>query len=70
MGDVKLLGAAAVWLDVGAYPFFLEMACAAALCFLLIRRVVVGEPLNPWKRLPFAAFLAPALWVALMLQLG
>ena len=63
LGDVKLAGVAGLWLDFRAFSAWLELACAAALAYLLVRRWRSGEPLDPELRLPFGAFLAPALWL-------
>lgn len=64
LGDVKLAGAAGAWLDWGALPFAVEMATLGALAFVLIGRLVSRRPIDVAAKLPFGAFLAPAIWVA------
>ena len=62
LGDVKLAGVAGLWLDANALPFCIESACAAALAALVARRLLTGAAIDPMGRLPFGAFLAPAIW--------
>ncbi len=62
LGDVKLAGVAGLWLDSNALPLCIETACAAALATLVLRRLLTGVAIDPHGRLPFGAFLAPAIW--------
>lgn len=67
-GDVKLAGVAGLWLDLGSFSLCLELACSAALAYIVFRRLFRGEALDPLRRLPFGAFFAPAIWIAWLLQ--
>ena len=62
LGDVKLAGVAGLWLDADALPICIEAACAAALAAILARRWLTGVAPGAIDRLPFGAFLAPAIW--------
>ncbi|MBY3136112.1 prepilin peptidase [Rhizobium laguerreae] len=62
LGDVKLAGAAAVWLDPGIFPVFLFVASALALLYFC---VVARRSANIMSlRVPFGPFLAFALFAA------
>lgn len=66
-GDVKLLGASGVWLGVDGVPFQLILAGASALAFVAVRLWVKRRAWRARMRIPFGAFLAPALpivWAA------
>lgn len=59
-GDVKLAAAVGAWLPLAAIPYCFGLASAAALIAVgFLRR---GEALEK-VRLPFGAFLCPALWL-------
>jgi leader peptidase (prepilin peptidase) / N-methyltransferase len=66
LGDVKFCGAAAAWTGLSGFPFMLLLASLTALIvvgLLSVSRFGWGRQ----RRLPFAAFLAPALlmvWLA------
>ncbi len=62
LGDVKLAGVAGLWLGSNALPLCVETACAAALATVVLRRLLTGVAMDPLGRLPFGAFLAPAIW--------
>ena len=62
LGDVKLAAVAGVWLDWADLPAAVELAAVAALATVLYRRWR-GEDLGMQARLPFGAFLAPAIWL-------
>jgi leader peptidase (prepilin peptidase)/N-methyltransferase len=64
LGDVKLAAVAGVWLDWPNLPIAVEMASVSALGFVLSWRVVSSRPLDPLTRLPFGAFLGPAIWAS------
>jgi leader peptidase (prepilin peptidase) / N-methyltransferase len=66
LGDVKLAGVAGVWLDWVDLPIAVDIAALAALATVLIRRLR-GESLDMRARLPFGAFLAPAIWLCWLL---
>ena len=63
-GDVKLAGAAAVWLAPGDAALALEIAALGAVAVLLLRPR--GGPLRE-TAVPFGAFLAPAAWLVFVL---
>jgi leader peptidase (prepilin peptidase) / N-methyltransferase len=62
LGDVKMAGAGAVWINPLSLPMFLFMASASGLVYAVLRR---GE--DPRGRMPFAPFLSFGLlscWIA------
>ena len=62
LGDVKLAAAIGAWLPAETVPFCFAVATAAALGFVLLsglRRRGVART----TRIPFGAFLCPALWL-------
>jgi leader peptidase (prepilin peptidase) / N-methyltransferase len=67
LGDVKLAGVAGVWLDWLTIPIAIEIAALAALAFYLARHFA-GRPHQLTDRLPFGAFLAPAIWAGWMFE--
>jgi leader peptidase (prepilin peptidase) / N-methyltransferase len=60
-GDVKLAAAVGAWLPVEAISYCFTLATTAALLSLLVRRRQDGLCR---LRLPFGAFLCPALWLS------
>lgn len=61
-GDVKLAAAIGAWLPLELIPFCIALATGAALTWVVVllwRRADVDATL----RLPFGAFLCPALWL-------
>lgn len=66
LGDVKLAGVAGVWLDWVDLPVAVDIAALAALATVLLRRLR-GESLDMRAKLPFGAFLAPAIWLCWLL---
>jgi leader peptidase (prepilin peptidase) / N-methyltransferase len=68
MGDVKLAGVAGAWLDWTSLPIAVEIAALSALGFVLARQAMSRQPLDPLAKLPFGAFLAPAIWSAWLLE--
>ena len=64
LGDVKLAGVAGAWLDWPSIPIAIEIAALAALAVCLVRWLALGRAINATTRLPFGAFLAPAIWIA------
>ncbi|WP_244427146.1 prepilin peptidase [Methyloferula stellata] len=60
LGDVKLAAAVGAWLPVETIPMCFGLATTAALVFVLIRGR--KQKLDELK-LPFGAFLCPALWL-------
>ncbi|MFG1185327.1 prepilin peptidase [Xanthobacter aminoxidans] len=68
LGDVKLAVLAGVWLDVTAIPIAIEIAALSALLAYALRRRATGRALRFDGRLPFGLFLAPAVWIAFMID--
>jgi leader peptidase (prepilin peptidase)/N-methyltransferase len=68
MGDVKLAGVAGAWLDWFAILIAVELAVLAALGVHLVRLAVRRRPLRAAGALPFGLYLAPAIWVAWLVQ--
>jgi leader peptidase (prepilin peptidase)/N-methyltransferase len=61
LGDVKLGAAIGAWLPLDLTPICFAVAAISALLFLVVRggnTMAHGE-----TRLPFGAFLCPALWL-------
>jgi leader peptidase (prepilin peptidase) / N-methyltransferase len=69
-GDVKLAGAAGVWLEWLSIPTVIEIAALAAFAFYLAAYVRDRRVRLYWQsyRLPFGMFLAPAIWIGWILQ--
>ena len=68
LGDVKLLGAAAAWLNWTAFLIAVEGATLAALAAYLSRQWVYRKPTKATAILPFGAFLAPFVWIGWLVQ--
>jgi leader peptidase (prepilin peptidase) / N-methyltransferase len=68
LGDVKLAAVAGVWLDWATIPIAIEIAALAALGAYMIRHVCLRRDIRPTTRLPFGLFLAPAIWIAWILD--
>jgi leader peptidase (prepilin peptidase)/N-methyltransferase len=68
LGDVKLAFVAGAWLDWLIIPIAIELAALAALAVYVLRRRVLGHALSRTSRMPFGAFLAPAIWLGWMLE--
>jgi leader peptidase (prepilin peptidase)/N-methyltransferase len=68
LGDVKLAGVAGVWLDWSIVPVAIEIAAIAALGAYLIRHLCFRQAVRATTRLPFGLFLAPAIWIAWLLE--
>jgi len=61
LGDVKLAATAGIWLGWEVFALALALAAVSALAFVAVRVARAGS----WprgKRIPFAFFLAPAIW--------
>jgi leader peptidase (prepilin peptidase) / N-methyltransferase len=69
LGDVKLSVAAGVWLDWPTIPVAVEIAAVAALVVYGIGHFAGRRRIHAGLRLPFGLFLAPAVWLAWLLQL-
>lgn len=68
LGDVKLAVLAGVWLEVTAIPLAIEIAALSALLAYGLRRRSARRALRFDGRLPFGLFLAPAVWIAFMID--
>jgi leader peptidase (prepilin peptidase)/N-methyltransferase len=62
LGDIKLAAGIGAWLPLAAIPLCFGFAASAALLLVLLAQLC-GRPVEPTTRLPFGAFLCPALWV-------
>jgi leader peptidase (prepilin peptidase) / N-methyltransferase len=62
LGDVKLAAVGGAWLSLSAIPLWLALASAAALVSVGLARLR-GEAIDRTTRVPFGAFLCPALWL-------
>ena len=62
LGDVKLAGAIGAWLPLEAIPLCFSIATGGALVTVLLARLS-GQTVMRTTRIPFGAFLCPALWI-------
>ena len=68
LGDVKLAGAAGVWLAWSTIPVAIEIAALAALAVYVARQFAGGKMMSATARMPFGLFLAPAIWLGWVLE--
>jgi leader peptidase (prepilin peptidase) / N-methyltransferase len=68
LGDVKLLGAAAAWLDWPPFLIALEGATLVALTTYLVRQWAYNQPAKATAVLPFGTFLAPFIWIGWLID--
>ncbi len=61
-GDVKLAAAVGAWLPLASIPFCFALATCSALAIVMLERLR-GEKIDATAKLPFGAFLCPALWL-------
>ena len=61
-GDVKLAAAVGAWLPLQAIPLCFGLAAGAALVAVMFARLR-GEAISGSTKIPFGAFLCPALWL-------
>ena len=61
-GDVKLAAGIGAWLPLDAVPVCFALAASAALIAVLMAHIR-GRTMNAATKLPFGAFLCPALWL-------
>jgi leader peptidase (prepilin peptidase)/N-methyltransferase len=61
-GDVKLAAGIGAWLPLDAVPLCFALAASAALLVVLLAHLR-GRPMHAATKLPFGAFLCPALWL-------
>ena len=69
LGDVKLAGAAGVWLAWATIPVAIEIAALAALSVYVARQFAGGKVMSATARMPFGLFLAPAIWLGWLLEM-
>jgi leader peptidase (prepilin peptidase) / N-methyltransferase len=62
LGDVKLGAGIGAWLPVDAIPLCFALAAVSALVLIALARLR-GHALAATSRIPFGAFLCPALWL-------
>jgi leader peptidase (prepilin peptidase)/N-methyltransferase len=62
LGDVKLGAAIGAWLPLEAIPWCFGLATSGALLAVMFARLS-GEPVMRTTKIPFGAFLCPALWI-------
>jgi leader peptidase (prepilin peptidase) / N-methyltransferase len=62
LGDVKLAAAIGAWLPLEAIPMCFALATTGALVLVVLAQVC-GRRMHAATRLPFGAFLCPALWL-------
>lgn len=67
LGDVKLAGAAGVWLDWIDLAVAVDVAAVSALGVVLFQ-AWRGRSITASTPIPFGLFLAPAIWVAWLLE--
>jgi leader peptidase (prepilin peptidase)/N-methyltransferase len=68
LGDVKLAGAAGVWLAWTTIPVAIEIAALVALAVYVVRQFAGGKMMSATARMPFGLFLAPAIWLGWLLE--
>ena len=62
LGDVKLAAAIGAWLPLEAIPLCFGLATSGALVTVMLARLN-GQTVMRTTRIPFGAFLCPALWI-------
>jgi leader peptidase (prepilin peptidase)/N-methyltransferase len=62
LGDVKLAAAVGAWLPLASIPLCFALATCTALVTIMLARLR-GESIDATTKLPFGAFLCPALWL-------
>ena len=68
LGDVKLAGVAGAWLSASLLPAAIELAALAALLAYAARQIRKRRQFRSGSRLPFAAFLAPSIWIVWLFE--
>src|SRR5262249_11224038 len=68
LGDVKLAAVCGLWLDWLTIPIAVEIAALSALAVYVLRQFLLRRPMRAVARLPFGLFLAPAIWLAWLLE--
>jgi leader peptidase (prepilin peptidase) / N-methyltransferase len=67
-GDVKLAGAVGAWLSIEAVPLCFGLATTSALIAITFARLR-GQGFDRTMRIPFGAFLCPALWLVFFVSM-
>jgi leader peptidase (prepilin peptidase)/N-methyltransferase len=67
LGDVKLAAAIGAWLPVEMIPICFGLATSAALLVVMFSHLS-GERVTRVTRVPFGAFLCPALWIVFFMD--
>ena len=62
LGDVKLSAAVGAWLPIEFIPWCFGLAAGSALIAVMFARLR-GESIDATMKIPFGAFLCPALWL-------
>lgn len=70
LGDVKMAGAAAVWINPFNMPFLLMFASGSAVVLLILQSVFWGRELNRSSFVPFGPFIGGALMIVWILQVS
>ena len=61
-GDIKLAAAIGAWLPIETTPLCFGLATSSALLVVIFAHLS-GQPVTRTTRIPFGAFLCPALWI-------
>lgn len=67
-GDVKLAAAGGAWVGLSQFPQMLFLASASALVLVTLAAWRGGANIDRRTRVPFGAFLAPAIWIVWLLD--
>jgi leader peptidase (prepilin peptidase)/N-methyltransferase len=67
-GDVKLAGVAGAWLDWLSAALAVEIAAVSALAFFAAWHLSGRRTFQATSRVPFGVFLAPAIWIAWLVE--
>jgi leader peptidase (prepilin peptidase)/N-methyltransferase len=67
-GDIKLAAGIGAWLPLEAIPACFALASASALTAVLLA-VLRGRRIEAATRIPFGAFLCPALWLVFVAEM-
>ena len=67
LGDVKLAAAIGAWLPIESVPLCFGLATSSALLLVVFARLN-GHSVTRTTRIPFGAFLCPALWIVFYLD--
>lgn len=68
LGDVKLAGVAGAWLDWLSAALAVEIAALSALAFFATWHLSGRRTFQATSRIPFGVFLAPAIWIAWLVE--